>query len=85
MSVVLLPLAIGGLAGYGKKKTGNNFYGEQVAVGGFSTVMGIVKVLGKEASHLVSPTHLLIVPVIVGTVMGVGNIMGKMAYDVAAN
>jgi hypothetical protein len=85
--IVLLPLTCltGGLAGYGKKKTGNNFYGQQAAIGGFGTAMGIFKVLSNEASHLVRPTHLLAIPVIVGTVMGVGNMMGRMVYDVAGN
>jgi hypothetical protein len=84
MSVFILPLACvaGGLAGYGKKKTGNNFYGGQAVIGGFSTVMGIVKVLSKEASHLVPPTYLLGIPIIVGAVMGVGQVAGRMAYDV---
>lgn len=85
MSALILPLTIGGLAGYGKKKTGNNFYGQQAAIGGFSTTIGLFKVLSIEASHLVRPTHLLAIPVIVGTVMGVGNMLGRMVYDVAGN
>ncbi len=85
MSVSILPLTIGGLAGYGKKKTGKNFYGEQAAIGGFSTAMGIVKVISNEASHLVRPTHLLAIPVIIGTVMGMGNMLGRMVYDVRSD
>jgi hypothetical protein len=85
MSALILPLTIGGLAGYSKKKTGNNFYGQQAAIGGFGTAMGIFKVLGNEASHLVRPTHLLAIPVIVGAVMGIGNMLGQMVYDVAGN
>ena len=82
--MTLLPFTIGGLAGYGKKKTGKNYYGEQAAIGGFSTTIGLFKLLSKEASYLVRPTHLLAIPVLVGTVMGVGQVVGRMAYDVSA-
>ncbi len=78
----LLPFTVGALAGYGNKKTGDNFYGEQALAGGVSTCYGAIRVLGNEASHMVRATHLLAIPVVVGMVLGVGNMMGRMVYDV---
>ncbi len=82
MSVSILPLTIGSLAGYGKKKTGKNYYGEQAVAAGFGTVTGLFRALSSQKVVIPHAGYLLVIPAMVGSALGIGNMLGQMIFDV---
>ncbi len=81
--VGLLSFAVGGLAGFGKKKTGNGYYLEQTAAFSVSTLFNAVRMLANRDAAM-RPAHLLWAPGIAAVMLGSGNVVGRMVYDVRA-
>ena len=83
--VVMLPMLAGGLAGYASKKSGEDYFYEQGAVGAFAYTVGTLKTLANAASLPYTkgaiPALFLVPAAVVGGSLYVGNLIGRVAND----
>ena len=85
---IILPLLVGGLAGYTSKKTEKSYFYEQSVIGGLGYSVGLAKAFANAdkipMTKGVIPTLFLLPAALIGGSLYAGRQVGSVTYDALA-